>query len=68
MTVRLYLDDSSLLRFDARVLGVTSVGEQRAVLLDRSAFYPEGGGQPGFDMQVAGALVFGEGNVILQHR
>jgi len=46
-TERLYYDDSRLLEFDARVVRV-SEGEdgQIAVTLDRTAFYPTGGGQP----------------------
>lgn len=46
-TERLYYHDSRLLEFDARVLTLseTDVG-QVAVTLDRTAFYPTGGGQP----------------------
>ena len=43
MTELLYLDDSYLREFDAAVLDITSDG---ALVLDRSAFYPTGGGQP----------------------
>ena len=44
MTVLLYQTDSYLKEFDA---GVTAVDEDtRAVVLERSAFYPGGGGQP----------------------
>ncbi len=45
MTEALYLTDSYLRCFDAHVIAV--IEEQSAVLLDRSAFYPGGGGQPG---------------------
>ena len=44
MTEALYLEDSYLRTFSARVSAVDEA--QRAVLLDRSAFYPGGGGQP----------------------
>lgn len=44
MTELLYQTDSYLQEFDATVTGV--IPEQRAVVLDRSAFYPGGGGQP----------------------
>src|SRR5437588_6092878 len=47
MTERLYLGDPYLLSFDARVLEVREVEGKQAAVLDRSAFYPEGGGQPG---------------------
>ena len=41
-TKLLYTDDSSLTEFDAKV---TRIGPKFAVL-DQTAFYPEGGGQP----------------------
>jgi alanyl-tRNA synthetase len=47
MTKRLYYDDSHLLEFDARVVAVEPAGDGRSgVRLDRTAFYPTGGGQP----------------------
>jgi misacylated tRNA(Ala) deacylase len=42
MTDGLYLRDAYLREFDARVVAVTGSD----VILDRTAFYPEGGGQP----------------------
>lgn len=45
MTDRLYYTDSFLHEFDARVVSVGDAGGHRAVLLDRSAFYPTSGGQ-----------------------
>jgi len=42
MTELLYLGDCYISRFEAVVRDVTSEG----VILDRTAFYPEGGGQP----------------------
>ena len=44
MTELLYQTDSYLIEFEATVTAVDA--ETRAVLLDRSAFYPGGGGQP----------------------
>jgi misacylated tRNA(Ala) deacylase len=44
MTELLYLTDSYLKAFTAQVTGVDA--ENRAVLLDQTAFYPGGGGQP----------------------
>lgn len=44
MTEALYQTDSYLRSFSAQVFAVDEAG--RAVLLDRSAFYPGGGGQP----------------------
>lgn len=46
-TERLYYSDSHLLEFDARVVSVSTLDDGRAVVaLDRTAFYPTGGGQP----------------------
>jgi len=46
-TERLYYHDSRLLEFDATVIGVSERDDgQIAVILDRTAFYPTGGGQP----------------------
>ncbi len=46
-TERLYYHDSRLLEFDARVTSVSERDDgQPAVTLDRTAFYPTGGGQP----------------------
>ncbi|HEX7957748.1 MAG TPA: DHHA1 domain-containing protein [Pyrinomonadaceae bacterium] len=46
-TERLYYSDSHLVEFEARVLSVSRDEEGRAsVTLDRTAFYPSGGGQP----------------------
>ncbi|HEY5729665.1 MAG TPA: alanyl-tRNA editing protein [Anaerolineales bacterium] len=44
MTELLYQTDSYLQEFEANILSVTE--ESRAVVLDKSAFYPGGGGQP----------------------
>ena len=44
MTELLYTTDSYLKSFEARVQAVDE--QARAVLLDRTAFYPGGGGQP----------------------
>ncbi len=46
MTERLYLSDSRLVEFEAEVVAVRPLGAGSAVILDRTAFYPEGGGQP----------------------
>lgn len=47
MTHRLYYADSHLTEFKARVVSLTHFEDERAgVVLDRTAFYPTGGGQP----------------------
>ena len=43
MTEKLYYDDPFLFEFNATVTEVTENG----VVLDRTAFFPEGGGQAG---------------------
>ncbi|HEV8189116.1 MAG TPA: DHHA1 domain-containing protein [Pyrinomonadaceae bacterium] len=46
-TERLYYSDSHLIEFDARVVDLSDrVSGWTAVVLDRTAFYPTGGGQP----------------------
>ncbi|MBM4360558.1 MAG: alanyl-tRNA editing protein [Deltaproteobacteria bacterium] len=45
MNPLLFHDDPLLLEFDARVVEVTSRGGRRSIVLDRTAFYPESGGQ-----------------------
>jgi alanyl-tRNA synthetase len=46
-TERLYYNDSHLIEFEARVVEVSErVSGWTAVTLDRTAFYPTGGGQP----------------------
>ena len=44
MTELMYQTDSYLQEFEARIVSV--VPDERAVVLDRTAFYPGGGGQP----------------------
>ena len=46
-TVRLYYQDAHLREFSARVVSCEREKERFAVVLDQTAFYPEGGGQPG---------------------
>ncbi len=46
MTERLYETDPYLARFEAEVVAERRLGERPAVVLTRTAFYPEGGGQP----------------------
>jgi alanyl-tRNA synthetase len=57
-TERLYYHDSRLLEFDARVIGLSELDDsQIAVTLDRTAFYPTGGGQPTDTGTLGGARV-----------
>jgi alanyl-tRNA synthetase len=46
LTERLYRDDPYLLEFDATIVARREHEGRPAVVLDRSAFYPESGGQP----------------------
>ncbi len=45
-TIKLYYEDAFLRRFEGTVLSCDAVKGGFAVVLDRTAFYPEGGGQP----------------------
>src|SRR5947209_18253676 len=45
-TERLYYDDSYTLGFNANVIEQTTCNDHHALVLDRTYFYPEGGGQP----------------------
>jgi alanyl-tRNA synthetase len=58
VTERLYYSDSHLIEFDARVVDVTErVSGWAAIVLDRTAFYPTGGGQPSDTGTLNGARV-----------
>jgi alanyl-tRNA synthetase len=58
LTKRLYYNDSHLIEFEARVVDVTErVSGWTAVVLDRTAFYPTGGGQPSDTGTLNGARV-----------
>jgi alanyl-tRNA synthetase len=46
VTTKLYFGDAYLKEFDARILETLTYEGRPAVVLDRTAFYPESGGQP----------------------
>lgn len=56
-TKRLYYDDPYLLEFEAAVIETTEHEGKTAVILDRTAFYPESGGQPWDTGTLGGAAV-----------
>lgn len=57
MAERLYYLDSHCLRFSAVVTGCEPAGEGWVLTLDRTAFFPEGGGQPADTGRIGEALV-----------
>jgi len=58
VTERLYYSDSHLIEFEARVVDVTDrVSGWTAIVLNRTAFYPTGGGQPSDTGTLNGARV-----------
>ncbi|HWP42105.1 MAG TPA: DHHA1 domain-containing protein, partial [Blastocatellia bacterium] len=56
-TERLYFADSSVLEFTATVLDVRQAEPGDHIVLDRTAFYPTGGGQPNDTGRIEGAEV-----------
>jgi alanyl-tRNA synthetase len=68
MTVRLYRDDPYLLEFEATITARREHRGQPAVLLDRTAFYAESGGQPWDTGSLSGvpvvAVIEHEGEVL----
>ncbi len=57
MTQHLYYENAYVKTFDAQIIGRRTIGERPAVVLDRTAFYPEGGGQPADRGTLGGAAV-----------
>ena len=57
MTQKLYEADSYVQKFTAHILRCTPAKDGYAVVLDRTAFFPEGGGQPYDTGSLGGARV-----------
>lgn len=57
MTEKLFYRETGAAGFTARVTGCDAVKEGYAVTLDRTLFYPEGGGQPGDTGRLGDAMV-----------
>ena len=55
MTEKLYYRDAYATKFTARVLDCTEEKKHWTVILNRTLFYPEGGGQPA-DIGVLGGV------------
>ncbi len=58
MTEKLYYSDSHMSEFSATVLSVTEENGKFAVTLDRTAFFPEGGGQGSDTGSIGGVRVY----------
>ncbi|HKF56590.1 MAG TPA: alanine--tRNA ligase-related protein, partial [Blastocatellia bacterium] len=56
-TERLYFTDSDLLEFIASVAEVREAANATHIVLDRTAFYPTGGGQPNDTGSIAGVEI-----------
>ena len=45
MTEKLYYQDAYIAEFEAEILEIATVDNRKAIVLDKTAFFPEGGGQ-----------------------
>jgi alanyl-tRNA synthetase len=64
-TKLLYYQDTYIKEFNARVLAVKKLNSQFGLILDQTAFYPAGGGQPADNGIIKGQS--GESNVVDVH-
>lgn len=70
MTVKLYYEDAYIREFSAEVLSVTECDGGFAVVLDRTAFFPEAGGQTSDKGFIANAEVYDvreNGNTVIHY-
>ena len=57
-TVKLYEKDAYISRFEAKVLSCAATERGYKIMLDKTAFFPEGGGQPADKGRICGSGVF----------
>ena len=58
MTEKLYYQEPFLYTFEAEIVDITVYHGKPALVLDRTAFFPEGGGQPGDEGCIDDVSVF----------
>lgn len=58
MTIKLYDTDSFIRTFSATVISCEPAGDRFAIVLDQTAFFPEGGGQAGDSGKIGSAIVY----------
>ena len=72
MTEKLYYKDAYISEFTAEILEIATVDNRKAIVLDKTAFFPEGGGQPSDEGFIENTFISdvleidGYGNVMAQ--
>ncbi len=58
MTEKLYYTDSYISNFNAELIGIKTINNKTALILDKTAFFPEGGGQSADSGFIGNAFIY----------